>query len=254
MYHSADIPPDFDLACLTLLNQVPHYYLLNNFYGVNILAAFIPLAVDITSVCLPFWALRRPNQAHRDAVAKTANQQVAQDKGVQWVTALLGAAVYAIVVYGSFQTWLPIHMVLHFDGVRSLERIHSTGWPVLFALFGPVGYAATHFIFVPAIGSTKNLGITDPKIAPGAAVFHPDTASFAQTIAHNVGLPGGLTPRAEIIAKRTALLVAYTFFVAFARPYAALEGTELLGCLGWATVWATAAGLTGVAYAWVGNE
>ncbi|CZT18622.1 uncharacterized protein RCC_04466 [Ramularia collo-cygni] len=244
-----------DLAYLSLLNNVPYYFLLNTFFGVDYLATAIPMVIDVTALAIPFAFLRSLNYARRGGQVKNANQAVAQDRGVQYLIAAFGASIYAIVVYGSFTTWLPTYMIVHFDGLRSLERAHNTGILLLLALFGPLGYAATQFIFVPAIGSPGNPGITDPALKPGKVAFDPQTATIGQTVAWNLGLgESGLTHRGEILLKRTATLAASSFISNFVRSYVIIEGTELLGALGWASVWGSAAALVGLAYAWVGNE
>lgn len=242
---------DLDLAYLTLLNNVPHYFLLNTFYGIDFFATIIPLLIDIVTIALPFWLFRTLNHGHDTSGPRTDNQRVAQDKGTQYLTALFGSSIYSLVVYGSFVTWLPVYIVLHFDGVRSLEKAHTTAIWTLVGLFAPLGYAATQFVFVPAIGSHGNPGITDSAVAP----FDTVQSGFVATILHNFRLDSTVfTRRAEILAKRTAILAACSFLNTFVRTYFTIEGTELVGSLGWAGVWAAAAGLTGVAYAWVGNE
>lgn len=233
---------------------MPHYFLLNTFFGVDYLATAIPIVIDVTTVALPFALLRSLNHARKGGKVKTANQAVAQDRGVQYLTAAFGAAIYAFVVYGSFTTWLPTYMIIHFDGLRSLEKAHGTGILLLLALFGPLGYAATQFIFVPAIGSAGNPGITDPALKPELKKFDPATASFGETLAKNLGFTTGFTHRGEILLKRTIILAASSFISTFTRSYVIIEGTELFGALGWAAVWGSAAALVGVAYAWVGNE
>jgi hypothetical protein len=246
---------DLDLGYLTLLNNVPHYFLLNYFYGVHAYSALIPLVIDIAAIAVPFSLLRPVIHAHDTSPLKTPNQAVAQDLSVQALTALFGAAIYALIVYGSFVTWLPTFLVVHFDGLRTLDRAHSSAIPVLLATFIPLGFAATQFVFVPGVGSPSNPGITDPSIKPEKAPFNPETASLRQTVAWNVGLSeAGVTPRAKTLAKRTATLAACAFINTFVRAYVTVEGAELVGALGWAGVWATAAGLVGIAYSWAGDE
>lgn len=240
---------------MSLLNNVPHYYLLNTFFGVDYLATAIPIVIDVAAVAIPFAFFRSVNHARKGGEVKTANQAVVQDRGVQYLIAAFGASIYALVIYGAFTTWLPKYMIIHFDGLRSLERAHNTGILLLLALFGPLGYAATQFIFVPAVGSASNPGITDPALAPQKVPFNPQTATFGQTLAWNLGLgENALTHRGEILLKRTATLAASSFISSFVRTYVVIDGTEFLGALGWASVWGSAAGLVGLAYAWVGNE
>lgn len=246
---------DVDLAYLTLLNNVPHYFLLNTFFGVDYLATAIPIVIDIATIAIPFALLRNLLHARQGGKVKTANQEVVQDRGVQYMIAAFGASIYALVVYGAFTTWLPTYMIVHFDGLRSLERAHNTGILLLLALFGPLGYAATQFIFVPAVGSVGNPGITDPALHPEKVPFNPETATFRHTLMWNLGLSeDAITHRGEILLKRTATLAVSSFISTFVRSYVIIDGTEFLGALGWASVWASAAGLVGLAYAWVGNE
>lgn len=234
---------------------MPHYFLLNTFYGVDYFAALIPLVIDVTTIAVPFALLRGITHARDKSSPKTPNQVVAQDVGIQWLTGLFGAAIYTFVVYGSFYTWLPAYMVVHFDGLKSVAKAHDSALLLLFALFGPVGYAATQFIFVPAVGSAGNPGITDPKLKPELAPFDPETASLGQTVAYNLGLKqSGFTRRAEILTKRTVTLVTCSFLNTFVRSFVTIEGTELVGALGWASVWATGAALVGAALSWVGDE
>lgn len=251
----ADCLLDLDLAYLTLLNNVPHYFLLNTFFGLDFFASIVPLLIDVVTISLPFALFRQLNRGHANPESKTQNQQVVQDKGIQWLVTIFGSSVYSIVIYGSFITWIPTYMVTHFDGLRSVEKAHGAAVLTFLALFLPLGFAASQFIFVPAVGSAANPGLTDPNIAPEKVPFNPQTATFAQTLAYNIGLSAaGFTPRMKILAKRTAILSASSFINSFVRSYVTIEGTELFGALGWASVWALAAGLTGVGYAWVGDE
>jgi hypothetical protein len=234
---------------------VPHYFLLNTCFGVDYVATAIPIAIDIAGIAIPFALLRGLRYARGGGQQKTPNQDVAQDKGVQFTIAAFGASVYALVLYSSFTTWLPTYLVVHFDGLRSLEKIHNSGIWLLLALFGPLGYAATQFIFVPAIGDAGNPGPIPDKKQARQLRFDPENASLAQHFAHNLGLNAdGLTPRGKVLFKRTIILAASSFVSSFTRSYVTIEGTDLLGALGWASVWSTAAALVGVAYAWVGNE
>lgn len=215
----------------------------------------MPLAIDITAIAVPFAILRGLDRSRVTSSPKTPNQAVAQDWGIQGLTGLFGACLYTIVIYGSYYTWLPQHMVVHFDGLRSVEKAHDAGVILLLGLLGPVGYATAQFIFVPAIGSAGNPGNTDPNFYPEKAPFDPKTATLRETLAWNLGLSeAGVSQRAELLAKRTIALAVCSFTNAFARAYITVEGTEVVGALGWAGVWATAAAVTGIAFSWVGDE
>lgn len=144
-------------------------------------------------------------------------------------------------------------MVVHFDGLRSVEKAHNSALYVLVALFIPIGIATTHFVFAPAVGSPGNPGLTDPKLKKTA--INPETATLGETIAWNLGCgPDGWTKRAEILFTRTVSLTACVFINTFVRVLVTIEGTETVGAIGWGSVWAVATALTGLAFAWVGNE
>ncbi|KAI5370851.1 hypothetical protein Slin15195_G017240 [Septoria linicola] len=244
-----------DLGWLTFLSNVPHYFLLNTFYGIDYFAALIPLGIDVITIAIPFALFRGTVYARDTTRPKTANQIVAQDAGIRWTIAAFGASLYTIVIYSSFYTWLPTYMVVHFDGLKSVAKAHDSVLLLLAALFLPLGYAATQFIFVPAIGSSANPGLTDPKVHPEKAAFDPENATLGQTVAYNLGFSAaGFTPRAEILLKRTAVLAASSFANSLMRSYFTIEGTELVGAAGWSSVWAVASGLTGLAFSWVGDE
>lgn len=196
--------------------------------------------------------MRNLNLAHKNTAKKTENQLVAEDKGVQLTAGLLGASTYALTVYWSFATKLPVFMVTHFDGVRSLEKVHGSALLNLLGLFIPLGWAASQFIFVPALASSGAPGLTAEDAS--SRKFDPATASLAQTIANNFRFSGHFTPKAKIIAKRTATLAACSGINTFVRSYFTIEGTEFFGALGWSFLWAVAAASTGVAFAFVGNE
>lgn len=235
------------------MSNVPHYFLLNTFYGIDYVAALIPLAIDVMTIAIPFAIFRGPIHARDSASPKTPNQIVAQDLGIRAVIAALGAGLYSIVIYSSFYTWLPTYMAVHFDGLKSLVKAHEAVAFLLAGLFLPLGYGATQFIFVPAIGSAANPGLTDPRAEK--AVFNPETATFGQTLAYNLGFsPAGFTPRAEILFKRTAVLAASTFVNSLTRSYVTVAGTEFVGAVGWSFIWVVASALTGVAFSWVGDE
>ena len=201
---------------------------------------------------MPFALLRPLIHAHEPG--NSPNQQVAQDKLILGYVGVLGAALYALVIYSLLYTWLPTYLVSNFDGVRTLEFAHNATVPGLLVYFIPLGLAAAQFLFTPAIGSQSNPGLTDPDIFPEKTDFDPETATFSDTLAFNLGFEGGFTKRAEVLAKRSAVLIVTATANTFARTLLTVDGTEPWGAAGWAGAWAVAALSTSVAYGFVGNE
>nr|POE80170.1 hypothetical protein CFP56_79540 [Quercus suber] len=242
-----------DLASLAALGNVPYYFLLSAFYGVHYSTTVVALTIDVVAAALPLALLGFRNHPHDTTKPRTENQVVAQDWSINGLISLLGAAVFSIAVYSGFYTWLPSYLIVHFDGLRSLEYAHESSLPLIVLLFFPIGAAVTQFLFVPAVGTAGNPGLTDLAVHPDKAPFDPENASFAQTLAYNVGF-GHASKRAEVLAKRTAVLVACTSVSTFVRVLFALEGTEVTGAAGWAALWGSACALTGLAFALVANE
>lgn len=107
------------------------------------------------------------------------------------------------------------------------------------------------FLFAPTIGAPQNPGRTKGEDAR----FDPETASFVETVVYNLGLgEHGLTRRAEILTSRTGMLVLGVFVNTVVRTYGTIEGTDLVGSVGYASVWSVASALIGVAYGWVSDE
>ncbi|KAK5122270.1 hypothetical protein LTR85_004181 [Meristemomyces frigidus] len=242
-----------DLASLATLSNLPYYFLLYTFYELHLFACATALVIDIATIGIPFALLVPLIRAHEPG--KSPNQQVAQDGSIFFLMSLFGSAIYAVTVYGSLYTWLPVHLVAHFDGIRSMQHAHDATVPLLVGMLIPIGWATSQFLFTPMIGARANPGITDPALKPEKVKFDPETATFGETVAFNLGYgPDGFSKRGEVLAKRTAVLISCSVMNTFVRVFMTIEGTEPVGAAGWASVWGLAAALTSVAYAWAGNE
>ncbi|KAK3073179.1 hypothetical protein LTR53_005467 [Teratosphaeriaceae sp. CCFEE 6253] len=241
-----------DLAGLSILSNLPLYFLLTTFYGIDTVASTFALLIDISAIAVPFALLRPLIHAHEPG--QDANQIVAQDRRIFFYVGLLGAAIYSVIIYSSLYTWLPVYLLVHFDGVRNMQKAHDATLPLLLLSFLPTGWATAQFLFTPSIGSRGNPGLTDPDIFPEKTNFDPETATFMETVAFNLGFKGGFTKRAEVLVKRSTVLMTCSVANTFARVLMTIDGTEAWGAAGWAGVWGAAALLTSVAYGFVGNE
>lgn len=234
------------MAALTLLSHMPYYQLLRIFYAVRPTTVINNMAIDMLSVYIPLVFLR-PNSVTHDATAPksaVSNRSVINDLTVQGLTSLLATGIYGLVLYVSLVSWLPLHIVTHFDGVRSLQGAHEAAYPFVALGVVPLGFAAKAFIFTPAMG-----GRPDLRDARNAA-FNPATASFWETIKYNVW---GHSKRTRTLIQRTTTLIAFTGLYTWFQTYFVVEGAEFFGAAGWSGVWALAASLTGIAFWWVGN-
>lgn len=234
------------MGSLTLLSHAPYLYLLTTFYGIRPTTAVSCLAIDILTTYLPFRLLRQSSatRIYYPPDVLVFNRSVINDFAIRTYTSLLGAAIYGVIVFGSFGSWLPVYLVVHFDGIKDITAAHTDILPKLIALALPVGYAAREFIFTPAVGAQP-----DSRDSITAS-FNPETASLGETIMWNLW---GYSKRTRILIKRTATLVAISGLHTWLQTYVAVQGTEFYGAAGWSGVWAVAAMVTGAAYWWVGD-
>ena len=235
-----------DLASLTLLSHMPPLYLLTTFYGIRPTTMMSSLLIDIVTTYVPFRLLRTMSAIHDVEAPKGAvsNRNILNDLPIRFYTSVLAAGIYGVVVFASFWTWLPVYLVIHFDGLRDISAAHSAALPFLILSFLPIGYAAREFLFTPATGAKRDLG--DIK----ASAFNPETATLGETVIYNVW---GFSKRTRTLIQRTATLILVTSMNTWIQTYVVIEGAEGYGAAGWAGVWAAAAALTGLTYWWVGN-
>ena len=236
----------YDLVSLTLLTHGPPLYLLTTFYGIRPTTLLTKLALDMAAIYVPFRLFRPLKATHIVEAPKGAvsNRSVINDWEVSVYNSLLAAGIYGLTVYCSFMTWLPVYMIIHFEGLRDISGAHEARLPFLIASFIPVGIAAKSFLFTPATGAKRDLG--DIRIL----AFNPETATLMETIEYNLW---GYSKRTRVMIARTATLAALTFLNTWYQVALTVEGAESTGAAGWASVWATAAVLTGIVFWWVGH-
>lgn len=246
MKQSADVVPGWDLASLTMLSHMPYLYLLTTFYAVRPTTLWLGLLVDIVSTYLPFSLLRDSSPIHRSEASKreVANRSILNDLNIKLYTSFLAAAVYGVVIYGSFRTWLPGFLIVHFEGLKDLSGAYEAALPGVTVGFLTSGYAAQSFLFRPALGAKPDAH--DMQMAE----FDAESATLGQTIWYNVW---GYSKRSRTLIKRTAILVLASAMQTGLRTYITIEGVEPIGAAGWAAMWASAATLVGAVFWWVGD-
>ncbi|KAI4236115.1 MAG: hypothetical protein L6R40_006240 [Gallowayella cf. fulva] len=236
----------WDLASLTMLSHMPYLYLLTTFYAVRPTTMWLGLFVDVASTYLPFSLLRDSSPVHRSEALKSevANRSILNDLPIKLYTSFLAAAVYGIVIYGSFRSWLPGFLIVHFEGLRDLSGAYEAALPGVTIGFLISGYAAQSFLFMPALGAKPD--VHDMQMED----FDPETATLGETVWYNVW---GYSKRSRTLIKRTATLVLVSAMQTGLRTIITVEGVELVGAAGWAAMWATAAILVGCSFWWVGD-
>lgn len=231
---------------MTLLSHLPPLFLLSTFYAIRPTTVVASLAIDIVTTYLPFRLLRPLLPAHKPASTKAPvpNRFVINDLPVRLVTTVLAAAIYGTVIYGSYKSWLPVHLVTYFDGLKDISAAHSVALPLLIASLLPVGYAAHEFLFTPFAATTAEYEDEEP------VVFDPATATLAETLQYNFW---GYSRASKFLITRAITLMVVTGFNTWLHTFVTIEGAENLGAIGWSSVWVLAAAATSFAFWWVGG-
>lgn len=229
-----------------MLSHSPHLYLLGAFYNISPITIITCLAVDSITAYVPLSLLRNTLPTHQWKAPRgtVADRAVVNDVPARLLVSLLAAAIYGLAVLGSFASWLPVYLVIHFDGIRDISAAHNASLPLLISLFLPIGAAAGEFLFRASQGTKP-----DAHDVQNAS-FNPETASLSQTLAYNLW---GFSARTRALIKRTLTVVVITGLHTWLQTYVAIEGVEAYGAAGWSAVWSLAAALTGLVFWWVGN-
>lgn len=235
-----------DVAALVFLSHVPHQWFLMSFYKIRPSTAIGCVAIDTIAAWLPFYILKVSSSIHSLKTPRgvAANRSVINDYPVQIATSLLAAGVYGVVVLGSYGTWLPVYLVIHFEGIKDISALYDGNFPYLVSFFIPLGFAAKIFLFTPATAAKPD------RLDKEIAKFDPETATLAETILYNIW---GFSKRTRALIIRTATLATVAGLHTSIQTFGAVEGAELFGAVGWSSVWVLATALTGAAYWWVGD-
>ncbi len=224
-------------------------YLLTSFYGLRTTTAVVCLALDVLSSFLPF-SLLRPLSGPHSAAATVPNRELIADRTILVYTSLLAGAVYCVTLSTAYNTYLPKALVLYFEGIPSVEAARSattflfvsTPAALLSLLFG---IASRTFIFTPL--ATTGRSPDDERVD----VFDPAQATLGETLWWNLW---GYSSQAKVAIVRTLIVIASTAVRTYLQTSMTIEGVESFGAMVYASVWAAAAFLTGLALGAVGRN
>ncbi|EKD13080.1 uncharacterized protein L3040_007163 [Drepanopeziza brunnea f. sp. 'multigermtubi'] len=232
----------YDLASLSLLSHGPPLYLLGSFYHVASTTVASSLVIDALTTYIPFRILRPLSLAHSASSSKYSvpvpNADIVTSYEIQALTTGLVALIYAVTVYTSYATFLPVYLATYFEGIPSMTAAYASSFVAILPTTLVLGVAARSFIFTPAV--TFAPSSRDAK----NAAFNPETATLADTFWHNVW---GFSARTKVVIKRTATVMLVTGLNTFVQTFVTVEGVEVMGAVVYSGVWVAAAGLTGVA-------
>ena len=146
---------------------------------------------------------------------------------------------------------------MHFEGLRSLARLHATEIPRLLLFTAPLGYAMQDFVFTAVTATTaqvagKSGGSADSS-SSSATAFDPVSASLSETFWYNVLFWHRWDRRMKVLVERMVTVGLVTLANTSVQTFNTLEGADMLGALGWASMWAMGNVVVSCVYGWVGD-
>ncbi|KAI1983592.1 hypothetical protein LOZ53_005782 [Ophidiomyces ophidiicola] len=166
------------------------------------------------------------------------------DRQTAIYTTVVAAALYAVVLFLSFATWLPTHLVTYFDGLPSLEIAFDGAKSLVPMFIGllPAGYATRDFLFVSSAGQPY-------AEEPGPAYQERSHELFAVLLYRKYWMT--LPAKRRTLIARTIVLSSMSFANTVVHSVGTINGVELNGAMGWAAIWKVATVTTGLIYGWI---
>lgn len=248
---SNDLVIGRDVLDFFFLTNLPTYMLLASFYGLRPTTILASFGIVLFSTSVPFVLLRKPSLVHnlsRAHPAAVSNRSILQDWGITIYTTVLATAIYTVTLYLSYETWLPAKLVVHFEKLPSISKVHAgpAGLPLLFASLLPAGWAARDFLFVSSTGTPASQDGNVEK-AESSASKHGEylvCAIYRKTW-------GTLSRRTRVLASRTVVLAAVTMINTFIQVAGTIRGASFEGASAWGFVWTLGTFIVGSVYLWI---
>ncbi|KAL4924337.1 ATP-binding protein [Aspergillus undulatus] len=241
-----------DVLNFSFLIHLPTYALLSSFYGLRPTTVIASFAIVLVSTAAPFHLLRNPSSVHnlsRAPSSAVSNRGILQDWGTALATTALSTAIYTVTLYFSYATWLPAQLVVHFERLPNITRVHagSAGLPILFLNLIPAGFAARDFLFVSSTGTpaAEAHGHELEKIKSAL----PKQGEFLASAIYRKTF-GALSQRTRVLASRTVILATALLINTIIQVAGTINGASFEGASAWGFVWASGTVIVGLAYAW----
>ncbi|OJJ00448.1 hypothetical protein ASPVEDRAFT_127307 [Aspergillus versicolor CBS 583.65] len=239
-----------DVLNFSFLTNLPTYMLLASFYAVRPTTILASFAIVLFSTTVPFVFLRKPNLIHSLSHAHPAavsNRGILQDWGITIYTTVLATAIYTVTLYLSYETWLPAKLVVHFEKLPNISKVHAgpAGLPLLFASLLPAGWAARDFLFASSTGTPASQDDNGGK----AETTSKQGEYLACAIYRKTW--GTLSRRTRVLVSRTVALAAVTMVNTFVQVAGTIRGASFEGASAWGFVWTLGTSIVGLVYRWI---
>ncbi|KAN0070075.1 hypothetical protein V8E54_011656 [Elaphomyces granulatus] len=237
-----------DMAFFILLTHAPTFFLLFYFYRIRPTTVITSFAIDIISMTVPFMLLRRPNAVHslsNSSSRPVSNRSILQDRPTAIYTSVAASSTFAVLLYISFSTWLPVFLVTHFDGIPDITATHAgpAGLPAMFFSLLPAGYAARDLLFLNSAGWSP-----EPE-SSGAKPSSKSNEYLVTSLYRRTW--GRLGAKTRILLLRTIALASMMVLNTIVRVWGTIKGVDIVGATGWGSIWAVAALVIGLTFGWI---
>ncbi|KAF3491588.1 uncharacterized protein GIQ15_01105 [Arthroderma uncinatum] len=246
----------WDVSCFIGLIHLPTYSLLLNFYNIRPTTILTVAAITTLSCTIPFSYFRPLSAAHSGGVT-TANRAILSDRLTTIYTTVASTLVYTLVLYLSFATWLPVHLVTYFTGLPDISAAHAgaKGFLSLFLSLLPAGYGTRDLLFVTSASQPQEKKIekktTRRRLRSADSQVEEDLQedSCIASLYKKAWL--GLSPNLRVLISRSAVLALMTLANTFVQLGGTINGVEPKGALGWGATWSLATLINAALYGWI---
>ncbi|KAH9873211.1 hypothetical protein J1614_005609 [Plenodomus biglobosus] len=232
-----------DVAALTVLTQAPYFYLLSTYYEISTLTVAAHLNIEVLSFAIPTYLLRARSVVHKRN-APLRNRYLINSVQVQLSSTFLATGVYVVVLWAGLKTGVLNSFLIRYFDVTTVEYAYlETPVSVAGKIF-PVGVAVKEFLLNPSIAAEPPSGAASPTETFDAAI-----ATLPQTVKHNIW---GFDRRTRTLIIQTLILNAFVFGTTLQKGMT-LNGTEVVGAVGYAGMWVLANTVVALWFGWIGD-
>lgn len=237
-----------DVLSYIFLTQLPTYTLLSSFYKIRPTTIVIAYAITLFSCTIPFVFFRRSAYVHDLARAPSnavSNRTILQDRPTVFYTTVVATTIFTTTLNLSYATWLPAHLVVHFENIPDITLTHAGAAvvPVLFLNLLPAGWAAKDFLFVSSAGALDDSGSKEKQTPSGK------TQSYLCSLYCRTW--GALSTKKRTLIQRTVILAAMTSLSTVVQLVGTLKGVDIKGASLWGGVWSGAILIIGLIFGWI---
>ena len=250
---------DAAIAPFVALLHLPQIYLLNAFYQVPFSSLLLELISNFSSTALAFSIYRRPDTQKASRQVTVVDETLRTDLVLAISSALFSTALYALPLLFSLYTWLPTHLAVHWDGLRSLESAHDASLFKLFRHMVGVGWCTIFLLLGYTRSSFGNEAVKGAP-PPHPKDFDPITATLGEHVTHNLEaflFWRQAKPAGRALLKHSAFLALCITVDAAFQSCATIEGCEtsgigwLTGPLPWGALWGVGMLASGLGVGWM---